>query len=448
MEKLIILVLLLLPVSSYGWTLSSTFEDGTLDQIAGTTGPNGYVGGLGGFQYAGQATTYSNTHAHGGTMSAQMHWTTGSEGFGEAHGQYYIGAVGTDGIWVRGYFYFPAGFDFTASDVNKLIRITTTSGMDSIFINADTPSSPNVGKIASSNEPADYQNDVPSSGFNTGGWHCFEMHIQFGNPGVQRVWLDGVMKWNDTTHDTGTAGSAVYFMTNWNGGSPADQDMWIDDIIITTDTPMNMDASNNPMIGLSYQISEGFEGAGIPAGWYAEGSGINYDFTTEGLDGEALDIATYDSKVHGPVLTPDDTLYVTARVKSPVLPGSTVPLLRIYGSSRTVELAHLMITANGGVAVQAAGGTTVYSPGPIMEANVARYLKLVYTKGTGANGTVTSYSSTNGYTWSLAEAASSDGTSTLQPSSMAAIGVGNWGSMYFDTIKVSTTDITDARSGY
>ena len=38
-------------------------------------------------------------------------------------------------------------------------------------------------------------------------------------------------------------------MTNWNGGSPKAQTQYIDDVVITTNTPVQRDAAGNPMIG-------------------------------------------------------------------------------------------------------------------------------------------------------------------------------------------------------
>jgi len=38
-------------------------------------------------------------------------------------------------------------------------------------------------------------------------------------------------------------------MSTWNGGAPQDQDMWIDDIVITNETPTARDVYGNPMIG-------------------------------------------------------------------------------------------------------------------------------------------------------------------------------------------------------
>ncbi|MGD9212108.1 MAG: hypothetical protein PVI90_15105, partial [Desulfobacteraceae bacterium] len=41
----------------------------------------------------------------------------------------------------------------------------------------------------------------------------------------------------------------ILFFTYWNGNAGTTQNVYIDDVVITTDQPENMDSNGNPMIG-------------------------------------------------------------------------------------------------------------------------------------------------------------------------------------------------------
>lgn len=234
---------------AFAWTRSSNFESGTVGQNAI---------GASGFDYAGTATTYSSDYAVAGTKSTKMVWAQGAEGFAVDHGEYSIPTVSSEqSIWIRGYFYFPSGFDFTAAPVCKFIRLKlSTGGYISLFFNANIPSTPTVGKLVESNDSVAHslQMDIPNSSISTGSWHCVEMNVKLSTTApVFRAWLDGKLVLNDTSNVqvlSNTTANVIYIMTNWNGGSPKAQTQYMDEIVITTDTPSQVDSNGNPMIGL------------------------------------------------------------------------------------------------------------------------------------------------------------------------------------------------------
>jgi len=246
--KVMLITIVFTSGNAFAWTRSSNFDSGSAGQNAiGTSG----------FDYAGRATTYSSDFSVSGTKSAKMLWTQGSEGFAEDHGEYSITTVPNGGnIWIRGYFYFPSGFDFTAAPVSKFIRLKlSTGGYISLFFNANVPSTPTVGKLVESNDSSTHslQMDVPNSAISTGSWHCVEMHVRLSTTApLFRAWLDGKLVLNDTSNKqvlSDTTSSLIYIMTNWNGGVPKSQSQYMDDIVITTDTPSQVDSNGNPMIG-------------------------------------------------------------------------------------------------------------------------------------------------------------------------------------------------------
>lgn len=238
---------------AFAWTVTSNFDSGTIGANAS---------GASGFSYAGDQTTIDNTHSHSGTQSAKFHWVgnnygAGADGWTHEHGEF-TGLTGTGsgiGVWARGYFYWPAGFNFTAWQYSKLIRIGDINGHKiTIDINnAGSPSDP--GKLVISNETANTMSDIPNTNLSTGVWHCIELYdYQSSSSPITRVWMDGVLVYENKTDSTyeGIATNDVLFMSQWNGWdshSTINQDQWIDDIVVTNQTPTGRDVAGNPMIG-------------------------------------------------------------------------------------------------------------------------------------------------------------------------------------------------------
>jgi hypothetical protein len=89
----------------------------------------------------------------------------------------------------------------------------------------------------------------------------------------------------NTIGGTGGTLSLTSFMDTWNSpGSPANQNQYWDDVIITTDTPANRDAANNPMIGPADWVTGDDETA--PTILSVNSSKANGSYTT----GEVIDI--------------------------------------------------------------------------------------------------------------------------------------------------------------
>ena len=106
------------------------------------------------------------------------------------------------------------------------------------------------GNIVLSDEFADHQ-DTSSTPFGTDAWVSLEIYV-YSDPtnGVVRIWKNGVLAdtYTGNTYD-GSGYNTILYMSYWNGGSPSGQSQYIDDVVITTDTPSNVDAQGNHMIG-------------------------------------------------------------------------------------------------------------------------------------------------------------------------------------------------------
>lgn len=246
MRTLLILILILtIPSLALSWTETANFDSGAVGQVAN---------GSDGFDGAGTATLYSDTYAHSGTQSARMTWLTGDAGFDENHGVNYLSSV-TDGgeIWARVYYYFPTGFDFTCTPVNKILRLhvyasdgSTNRGHISIF-------SGSAGQVKYSNE-VDATEPYTGESFGTGSWDSYELYVRFSTTSpISRIWKNGILIHEDTTHATLQSATDIstesYVMSYWNGGPDQDQYSYHDDLYVTNEQPSNQDAAGNYMIG-------------------------------------------------------------------------------------------------------------------------------------------------------------------------------------------------------
>jgi len=220
-----------------------TFEGGSSGTVAK---------GTNGFSYAGTATTYSSTAAAGGSTSAQMKWTAGTSGWGTAHGEINLPAAVRDGgeIWIRGYYHFANPWSWASANGAysgiKVMRLSTSAGgWLSIFTDSR-------GAIGLSNEPAEYQTFTGT--LNVGTWQCLEMYVRLSaSVSVFRIWVNGILIHEDKAHRTLAASDRyselVSVMSVWNNNVAQNQTQYIDEFVITTDRPSQVDAKGNPMIG-------------------------------------------------------------------------------------------------------------------------------------------------------------------------------------------------------
>ena len=237
------------------WTWTATFEDGVSGTRAyGTTGFNGVE--------TGTRTYFSDAIAHTGSQSCLFSWLEDDEGYSTCTGHaVYPSPVDEGyGIWIRAYYYFDSPWDWTTNGT-KIVRThnrnaDTSHGLyNSIFSRG---SGADDAPIRESSEPAVVDEET-SSGyyFDRDVWQCIEMYVYnssvVGN-GIIRFWKNGVLILEDAGDDrtmlaAGGDTDFAFFMSTWNGGPVQNQLMYIDDIVITSNTPSNQDAYGNYMIG-------------------------------------------------------------------------------------------------------------------------------------------------------------------------------------------------------
>jgi hypothetical protein len=155
---------------------------------------------------------------------------------------------------VRGYYFFKTPWDWTTPTFIKVMRIhvATSTGSN---IGYQSLLSDGGGQIVGNTEVAD-RNYYTSTYYDINRWQSIEMYVRFSSSaGIFRAWKDGILILEDVSSKTLNSNSDYadfsYFMSYWNGGCPQDQVMYIDDVVMTTDTPSARDAAGNAMIGPS-----------------------------------------------------------------------------------------------------------------------------------------------------------------------------------------------------
>lgn len=248
-----IIFILLLFNEAYAWTISRDFEGGSVGQEA-----DSHSSGL---DSCVPKFTFSNSRSKSGSQAGKLEWGPGAT----ARGGRLIFPTSLhegDEIWYRTYIYFESGFNFAAEPAIKIMRVWTASdagdnqGYLSIYKNNGTYDS-DPPEIQRNNEPYTGGTSISYTGTNlsVGSWQCLEMYVKFSTSqdGIFRIWKDGTLISEDTSHNTMVEATSkstfVYFMSWWNGGSPAAQNEWVDDIVITNEKPANQDSHGNYMIG-------------------------------------------------------------------------------------------------------------------------------------------------------------------------------------------------------
>lgn len=191
-------------------------------------------------------------------------------------------------IWCRWYQYFPAGFVF-ANGVNgddggsaasiKWMRFQFTGNSERItllaratggFAPGDTGGVDYFQPVSLAAEGFDWVSRYGNQGLffdggstpqrAAGSWHAVQMYLKLSRgdvstgdgDGVIRIWVDEDLV-DETFQSTLPQGASqklesVWMGDYWNGGYPQDQAHYIDDVVITTEAPLTLDAADNPFI--------------------------------------------------------------------------------------------------------------------------------------------------------------------------------------------------------
>ncbi len=253
----ILLTFIFICTNAMAWTRTLTFENGL-------TGSDGFSG-------VGSTVDRSQTYVHSGNYSARVFFPAGDRCWdsaltcGAIFNSFPESVGDGDELWTRAYMYYPSGWDWGDRDGNgnyrKILRYTIgTRGNLSTIGYWDGGSDADILGNTEAGNYYSWSAQFTGSKFPVGRWHSIEMYVKFGTTDAtttQRLWLDGNLIFDSSTLSSNNPalGSSsdqltrLLFFTYWNGGVRTSQYAYVDDIVITSDTPSARDSQGNPMIG-------------------------------------------------------------------------------------------------------------------------------------------------------------------------------------------------------
>lgn len=263
---------------SLAFTAKISGEEGALGEKAEAKNCRA-LGGEAFTTNAGQSV-YSNERTYSGDRSIKMTVNRGSQGFGTFGGTLqfnkckHIGGRDLrkgDEVWLRVRMLFPEDFEFNRGR-NKFIRFRAynmingkkvSEGYDDLYINGH-PEQKNFNPFwfIFEGEANWYTVGEREDFFEFGEWKTIELYLKFDNKKKSqggdarvRIWVDGKLI-GDTgerrTLKTPTSYVPYVNIFTWYGneGSPKTQSLYMDDFVLTTDTPSAKDGNGNHYIGM------------------------------------------------------------------------------------------------------------------------------------------------------------------------------------------------------
>lgn len=254
--------------SAGAFTIDMDFENGTPgSRVEGRCTPE-----QGRFTRAAGATFYTASDAFGFGQSAELNIEAGSKGTGTWGGVISFQSCGGDNlvkgdeIWIRLRTKFPADFDFTADPHLLFLRLPIESeeegkeGSNDIYL----PGGKNGHVFEFVREGDDqwiFFGNI-SDRIVLGLWETYEWYVKLSDiawddePGagaVMRFWKNDNLLVEITDKPTLVSANSYlpefHLFTYWSGGSPRTQQMYVDDLRITTDVP-DSGSEDQPRIGI------------------------------------------------------------------------------------------------------------------------------------------------------------------------------------------------------
>lgn len=269
------LSLALLPLQAKAWTTRIDCEGGTLNSKVAQ-------GALNALTVTGTKTVYSTEQVGTGKQSCKLSIAQGSDGF-PAAGVEWGGMVDMPNpvtvgqeLWVRLSVYVPQTFQVTTNGgVLKFVRLHTRSGTTNNGcidfwwgVSNMTFWDPVVKKdvypplaMGFEGKPENsVVGDPVADKMVKGVWETYEFYVKVDSVAKSAGGMADVKVWKNnklisslpnriSAVDKNGVIDALLLFTYWNGGSPATQSLYVDDLIMTTDRPTNKDAGGNAFIG-------------------------------------------------------------------------------------------------------------------------------------------------------------------------------------------------------
>ena len=219
-----------------GWEILRDFNSGTVGQVAiGSDGFNGTA----------TESYYSVTNALSGQV-CELNTTLGETGFGKWGGSVTFPELLGDGddLWVRVKTYFPSSFDLTTDFHLKFLRPHVKNSDEShvgyidVYISSDGTFY-YQNELYTTPDSTRHMNDAFAISRDT--WETYTYHIKLSSTsGRVRFWQGNNLVMDNvddiTLQNSNQILDFLLLFTYWNGGAPATQSMYIDDLEISSQT--------------------------------------------------------------------------------------------------------------------------------------------------------------------------------------------------------------------
>jgi hypothetical protein len=250
-------------LKAFAWTVTAGFEGGTAGQPS-EDGPNG-------FDSTADDSRYVDSPVFTGSLASSVSIKKGQTGYGDWGGALTFPSKLKEGdeLWMRLYVYFPGGWDFSCGCVQGMkftrVHVASASGSNEGYLSSLIKGASTGGKLVmdsevggstfSGNTDRDLRHEIGAE-FPRDGWVAIEKYIKFSSvPGraIFRFWQDGNLIFEDkltpTLGSSGSYSDFFYLFTYWNNGAPRNQTAYVDDIVLTNETPSGVDAHGNHFLG-------------------------------------------------------------------------------------------------------------------------------------------------------------------------------------------------------
>jgi len=251
----------------FAWVISAGFEGGVLGTRAQSPNPDAFLDAAGDSKYV-------DSPVLTGSQAGSVSINEGETAFGTWGGGFGYPSLGEgEELWFRINVYYPEGWDFGCGGCTegmKFMRVVTrgangdSEGAHSTLLQGGV-----TGGLLNANTEVDtsfWANNGPWPYAAARGlgdpverdrWTTYEMYLKFSSvedEGIFRVWQDENLIFEDlqtpTLRSATSTSDLIWLYTYWNNGAPQTQTSYVDDILITNETPNKVDAFGNPMIGM------------------------------------------------------------------------------------------------------------------------------------------------------------------------------------------------------
>ncbi|APR76868.1 Hypothetical protein A7982_02215 [Minicystis rosea] len=260
-----------------GFAFQRSFDQGTLGQTV--------QGQPDGFDDAAGDSVLTDEICYRGGRGAKLQVTEANEAFGSWGGIVYTPVLhGGDEIWYRIRTFWPTGSDLTAyyntglpgshsstefpgwPGVLKFLRLHTVTatdangGYDDLYISTD-PSSDHAFQFIYEGEQQWTDVGKVSDKIQLAKWETYEIYLKLSDKPMSsggdariRVYKNGALLAD--IQDRQTLGAPdwtakdLYVFTYWNNAAPITESMYVDDMVVTTKTPLAKDADGLPYLGM------------------------------------------------------------------------------------------------------------------------------------------------------------------------------------------------------